>query len=712
MSIPLTPLETKIRENIAYLESKLNQSVPAQDVSFITILATVAALASVGAEKRVAYESLDNLIGTASLEKLKEMGRSNGAIFREAVSAQVFVTLPVTAGSGEIVYQGDLFLSELGLIYRVASSIQEVAGLITFEVIADEPGARFNLISTNKLYPRRVYPSATASFATVANPALKVVGTDDEDTEVYRERVQSRERLLTGGGNFADYKLWAEEVPGVKEVYPFSGKPYLDYGTPDFIVVGGNLYFVDTLNHVIKKVVLSTGVVSIFAGYSGLSGSANGVGATARFNGPFGIGTDGTNLYVADTGSHTIRKIVIATIEVTTIAGTAGIVGTANGTGAAARFNGPHDVTSDGTNLYVVDTGNHTIRKIVIATGVVTTLAGTAGLSGSADGTGAAARFNGPHDVATDGTNLYVADTGNHTIRKIVISTGVVTTLAGAAGVSGFTDATGAAARFNGPHGIIQDGTNVYVSDTGNHTIRQIVIATAVVTTLAGLAGVPDYIDATGVNARFNTPHGIYVSGTDLYVADILNQVIRKVVISSGVVTTLPGYTGQSYPGDRTIFVECTDDINVDNIPPVSLLTQVTQSICFDAEGLARPPLGLTPATLYVRPITRGTYNVIIYDAILTLDSRVDAEIQVEAALEIFFRGLNPFVEGAMVHTEKNDIITPAAAGVEIQKIFKAYGGAVGAVAIFGESGDSVAGYVLQGGEHAKLGTVTFNYQL
>jgi len=712
MSIPLTALETKIQENIAYLESKLNQKVPAQDVSFITVLATMAALASVGAEKRIAYESLDNLISTASLEKLKEMGQSNGAIFKEAVSAQVFVTMPVTPGSGEIIYQGDLFLSELGLVYRVVSSIQEVAGLIAFEVLADEPGARFNLISTNKLYPRRIYPNATAAFATVANPALKIVGTDDEDTEIYRERVQSRERLLTGGGNFADYKLWAEEVPGVKEAYPFSGKPYLDYGTPDFIVVSGNLYFVDTLNHVIKRVVLSTGVISIFAGYSGLAGSANGAGSTARFNTPFGIGTDGTNLYVADTGNHTIRKIVIATAAVTTIAGTAGITGEANGTGVDARFNGPHDVTSDGTNLYVVDTGNHIIRKIVIATGVVTTIAGTAGLSGSTDGTGAAARFNGPHDVTTDGTNLYVADTGNHIIRKIVIATGVVTTIAGTAGITGFSDGIGTAARFSSPHGIIKDGTNLYVTDTGNHTVRQIVISTADVTTLAGLAGVADYIDATGVNARFNTPHGIYVSGTDLYVADILNQVIRKVVISSGVVTTLPGYTGQSYPGDRTIFVECTDDVNIDNIPPVSLLTQVTQSICFDAEGLARPPSGFTPATLYVRPITRDAYNVTIYDIILTVDSRVDAEVQVEAALGIFFRGLNPFVEGVAVSSEKNDIITPAAAGIEIQKIFKAYGGAIGAVAIFGGLGESVAGYVLQGGEHAKLGTVTFLYQL
>ena len=90
-----------------------------------------------------------------------------------------------------------------------------------------------------------------------------------------------------------------------------------------------------------------------------------------------------------------------------------------DGTGAAASFKFPYGTTTDGTNLYVADTGNNTVRKIVIATGVVTTLAGTAGVTGSTDGTGAAASFNRPGGITTDGTNLYVADTGNNTVRKI-----------------------------------------------------------------------------------------------------------------------------------------------------------------------------------------------------------------------------------------------------------------------------------------------------
>jgi len=120
----------------------------------------------------------------------------------------------------------------------------------------------------------------------------------------------------------------------------------------------------------------------------------------------------------------------------------------------------------------VADFDNHLIRKIVISTGAVTTLAGT-GSSGSANGTGTSASFNSPHGITTDGTNLYVADMSNHLIRQIVISTGVVTTVAGT-GSSGSANGTGTSASFNLPRGITTDGTNLYVAEYGNHLIRKI----------------------------------------------------------------------------------------------------------------------------------------------------------------------------------------------------------------------------------------------
>jgi hypothetical protein len=276
---------------------------------------------------------------------------------------------------------------------------------------------------------------------------------------------------------------------------------------------------------------LST-VVTTIAG-TGNTGSTNGTGTSASFYSPQGITTDGTNLYVTNR-NNLIRKIVISTVVVTTVAGT-GSSGSDNGTGTSASFDEPEGITTDGTNLYVADTKNHLIRKIVISSGVVTTVAGT-GSSGSDNGTGTSASFNEPKGITTDGTNLYVADTENHLIRKIVISTGVVTWVAGT-GSSGSSNGTGTSASFDEPQGITTDGTNLYVADKSNNLIRQIVISTGVVTTLAG-TGSRGTADGTGTSASFTEPKGITTDGTNLYMADDdQSGLVRQIVISTGVVT-------------------------------------------------------------------------------------------------------------------------------------------------------------------------------
>jgi hypothetical protein len=329
---------------------------------------------------------------------------------------------------------------------------------------------------------------------------------------------------------------------------------------------GTNLYVADVENHTIRKIVIASAAVSAFAGIgTGGSASTDGTGTEARFHYPLGITNDGTNLYVADSWNHTIRKIVIATGEVTTLTGASlfPVDITIDGTNlyetedwnheirkivistgevttlveAADGYLNPYGITSDGTNLYVTDNYyNYSlnsyfglIRKITIASGKVTTLEVFDGDHDSEDGTGSAAKFKFLKGITNDGTNLYVAESGNYTIRKIVIATGEVTTFAGTAGISGSMDGTGALARFKSLVGITNDGTNLYVTDAGNNTIRKIVIATAEVVTLAGMVGSVGSGDGTGATASFSAPTGITSDGTSLYVADMGNHAIRKI---------------------------------------------------------------------------------------------------------------------------------------------------------------------------------------
>ena len=258
-----------------------------------------------------------------------------------------------------------------------------------------------------------------------------------------------------------------------------------------------------------------------------------------------------TNLAGSGTTSPAVL-VVSNSFAVVTIAGSAGSSGGADGSGSIARFADPSDVAVDGWgNLYVADTGNHAVRKITPA-GVVTTFAGLTGVSGSSDGSGSA-RFNHPAGVAVDSSgNVYVADTDNNEIRKVT-AVGVVSTLAGVAGVIGSSDGAGSAASFHGPSGIVADTMgNLYVADTLNHTIRK-VTSTGVVTTVAGLAGASGAVDATGSAARFDGPQGLALDASNnLFAADTNNDIIRKIVASSGAVTTVAGQAGIAGSSDGT----------------------------------------------------------------------------------------------------------------------------------------------------------------
>jgi sugar lactone lactonase YvrE len=306
--------------------------------------------------------------------------------------------------------------------------------------------------------------------------------------------------------------------------------------------------------------------LALLAGSTGGAGSLDGTGSLAGFNGVIGLASDGAgNLYAADATNETIRKIVVATGEVTTIAGSSGIAGSADGIGRAARFNGPKGVAFDAGNLYVADTDNSVIRKIELSTGFVSTIAGAAGATGANDGSGGAARFARPQGVASDGNgNLYVADTYNDAIRRIVLATATVTTIPGAS---------------NGlPDSVVSDGAgNLYVAGFGGTSISKVNIATGVSTALPtgdtfakntalaigggklyfadGVAGLYAVDLASGTSSPlagdantgpFSTAEGIALDGAgNIYVADGGTQ-IHKFVLATGAATTIAGSAAQT----------------------------------------------------------------------------------------------------------------------------------------------------------------------
>lgn len=302
----------------------------------------------------------------------------------------------------------------------------------------------------------------------------------------------------------------------------------------------GVLLLADSSNHLVRQISLA-GAVTTLAGQVGYSASVEGERAQVRLDDPYAVAQDASgNVYVVDPTDHALRKIT-PDGRSSVLAGKPGTFGFADGTGTAARFFTPYGVavTAEGV-VYVADTGNHAVRRVT-ADGVVTTLAGS-GQSGARDGNGTAAQFNSPYGVAVDSAGtVYVADFNSHTVRKITPA-GVVTTLAGSAGNRGFTDGSGSAARFTSPIDLTVDSAGaVYVVDRTNHAIRKISAAGAV-TTLAG-TGSAGFANGVGRAAAFHFPSGIAVdSAGNVLVADTDNQMIRHIT-PDGVVSTLAGGT-------------------------------------------------------------------------------------------------------------------------------------------------------------------------
>jgi len=335
-------------------------------------------------------------------------------------------------------------------------------------------------------------------------------------------------------GNFAGHSDRAGALDG----------PIADatFTTPVGVAVddAGNLFVADSASFTLREV--SGGQVTTPAGNAGVSGAAD--GRPGSFGGPMGIAFSlfDNFLLIADRGNQVVRLRYPGDRQigfVLTIGGAAGQPGTADGLFEISRFSAPSAVAPDPRGrLYVADSGNHRIRRMTSVPGYVgyysiATFAGNS--EGSTDGPIAQAQFRNPSGIAVDGEQIvHVADTGNYTIRKI--ANGIVTTVAGLAGTSGSADGYGADARFNAPTAMAVDSHgNLYVCDTGNHTIRKIA-PSGLVTTVAGLAGNPGNSDGIGSNARLTSPSGITIdSNGAIYIADTGNHriVVAHVAVPS-----------------------------------------------------------------------------------------------------------------------------------------------------------------------------------
>jgi sugar lactone lactonase YvrE len=352
-------------------------------------------------------------------------------------------------------------------------------------------------------------------------------------------------RMITSGA-------FVTTIAGIPETsgYADGAGSVSKFNAPDGVTVdaAGNVFVADTGNNVIRKIA-SLNLVSTFAGFAASAGSSNGIGSDARFNSPSGIAVDRAgNAYVADTANHCIRR-VDPNGAVSLFAGKTGSRGVSDGAAGIARFYKPFGAAVDVVgNVYVADSYNHAIRFIG-TNGDVTTVAGQAGILGASDGTGTNAHFNLPIGIAVDKTgSIYVSDSGNQTIRLIATG-GMVTTLAGSPGNRGTNDGNGALALFATPSGIAVDGVgNIYIADTGNHSIRKIAQNGEVVT-LSGLPGHAGMANGALGVAQFNRPGGLAVDNAGIvYVADTGNHALRRVGID-GTATTiggLPGFNGSA----------------------------------------------------------------------------------------------------------------------------------------------------------------------
>jgi len=324
-----------------------------------------------------------------------------------------------------------------------------------------------------------------------------------------------------------------------------------------------NIYIADTSNQRIREVTGSTGIITTVAGWGSKAtkffNGDGGQATAAALNQPSSVTLDSSgNLYIADTNDYTVRKVTASTGIITTVAGKHWTRGSSGdgGPATAATLFAPSGVALDSSgNIYIADEGSERTRKVTASTGIISTVAGngTSGYSGDG-GQGTAAELNYPTGVAVDSSgNLYISDLFNNRIRKVTAATGIITTFAGN-GTAGYSGDGGqaTAAELNYPTGVAVDSSgNLYIGANNDFAIRKVTASTGVITTVAG-NGTAGYSGDGGqaTAAELSSPYGVASdSNGNIYIADANNNV-RRVIASTGIITTVAGNGTGGYSGD------------------------------------------------------------------------------------------------------------------------------------------------------------------
>jgi cysteine-rich repeat protein len=288
-----------------------------------------------------------------------------------------------------------------------------------------------------------------------------------------------------------------------------------------------------------------TGTTSLFAGMPNQPGTQDGIGTAARFAGIGVFAIDATSLWLAEEGNRVIRRIDVATALVTTVAGNGQNAWVDNPVGLSASFGSLEALGTDGATLWVADGANHRIRAVSTTPPyAVTTVAGS-GVAGYADGIGAAAQFDGLRGLTYYNGYVYFLDPTAATVRRFDPATNDVVTLAGTPYVTGQTDGIGAAASFISPRYIASDGSGMlYVADTNGNSIRAFNTVTNAVTTFAG-NGSCGYLDGVGAAAQIHRPRGMTSDGTSIYWVEFNAHTIRQAPVATADVSTFVGSVPQ-----------------------------------------------------------------------------------------------------------------------------------------------------------------------